>query len=114
MVDYNKIKHPIWQITNNNISSRNLIFLLLNARNDNRIESIIIIELKKIKVKLLLYDQPPFSIIASEPRWYELESFKNSYNSEAHISNNKISTTIITVLSIFITVFIIANTLRLV
>ncbi|HOK21375.1 MAG TPA: hypothetical protein PLO66_01635 [Bacteroidales bacterium] len=68
MVDYNKIKHPIWQITNNNISSRNLIFLLLNARNDNRIESIIIIELKKIKVKLLLYDQPPFSIIASEPR----------------------------------------------
>lgn len=66
MVDYNKIKHPIWQITNNNISKRNLIFLLLNAKKDNRIESIIIIELKKIKVKLLLYAQPDLST-TSEP-----------------------------------------------
>ena len=66
--NYKKTKHAIWQITNNNISSRNLIFLLLNAKKDNRIESITIIELKKIKLKLLLYDQPPFSTIASEPR----------------------------------------------
>ncbi|MDI6833849.1 MAG: hypothetical protein QMD02_08430 [Bacteroidales bacterium] len=66
MVDYNKIKHPIWQITNNNVSSIDVIFLLLNARNDNRIESIIIIELKKIKVKLLLYAQPDLST-TSEP-----------------------------------------------
>jgi len=50
------------------INNKTLIFLLFKAKKDNKIEKIIIIELKKIKVKLVRYDQPPFPIIASEPR----------------------------------------------